>query len=133
MEMQVTWQNYPGKGQYVETVYTLDEHTIDEVVPDNCPHGNYRILRFNPMNETVNVIYVGRVANRTSDAGLKDRLKEHVNEWQGILYFDFEIQPTAIDAYQQECWDFHNWNTQHNDSHPAKLPYRNDPCPVCGQ
>lgn len=44
MKTQVEWQNYPEKGHYIEEIYSLDDSTIDDVLPGRYPNGNYRIL-----------------------------------------------------------------------------------------
>lgn len=133
MEKNVQWKNYLGKGAYTEKVYSLDEATIDKVVPQPCPNGNYKILRHDLSDNMARVIYIGRVADRTADAGLADRLKEHIGEWPGVLYFDFNVKETPLQAYYQECLDYHNWQPIYNSVHPAKLPGRDDKCPVCGE
>lgn len=134
MNIEIWWTNYQGKGTYFqETVYSLDEDGINANVPKNQPNGNYKIFQQNPTDKLYYVIYVGRVADRTSDEGLKDRLKEHIGEWSGVLYFDFEVKGTPLQAYNQECEDYHDWQPIYNSVHPAKLPNRNDPCPICGQ
>lgn len=49
------------------------------------PNGNYKIFRQNPFDKKYYVVYVGRVADRTTDEGLKDRLKEHIGEWRFVF------------------------------------------------
>ena len=133
MTINLIWDNYLGLGPHKENVYSLDEQTIDFAVPSNISNGNYKIFQQNPTDKLYYVIYVGRVADRTTDDGLKDRLKEHIGEWPGSLYFDYEAKNTSLQAYHQECVDYHNWQPIYNSVHPAKLPNRNDPCPICGQ
>ena len=133
MTINLTWDNYLGQGPHCENVYSLDRETIDAIVPANMPNGNYKIFRQNPFDKKYYVVYVGRVADRTTDDGLKDRLKEHIGEWPGSLYFDCEAKNTPLQAYNQECVDYHDWQPKYNSVHPAKLPNRNDPCPICGQ
>jgi len=45
MEVNISWKNYLGTGkEYRTKAYSLDEDTISNVVPNNKPHGNYKIL-----------------------------------------------------------------------------------------
>lgn len=134
----VTWQKYPGTGNYhSQVVYSLDAQTIDNIVPNDKPHGNYKIYRktIQGLQSYFKVIYVGRVADRTSDKGLKERIKEHINDWKGDLFFDYKVQATAKAAYNRECTDYHTWKNagqaDYNNVHPAKLD-DNCTCPVCG-
>lgn len=140
MAEQVIWNNYMGTGQSKSViVYPLDVNTINALVYDNISNGNYRIYRRSIKNGRYmyDVIYVGRVALRTSDRGLKDRLLEHVEEWIGDLFFDYNNEPTALAAYRHECKDYHGWKSVgqaiYNDVHPAKIPNYTESCPVCGQ
>jgi len=115
---------HPSTGNPLDVViYKLDEKTVD-LIPDNIPNGNYRIYRRHTENDSYEVIYVGRVGNRTSDAGLKCRLKEHIGEWYGDLYFECNSQPSELFAYFRECSDFHQWKdanqARYNSDHPAK-------------
>lgn len=129
--MRVEWNNYPNIGHLIEDVYSLDERTIDQIVPANKPNGNYKIYRYDSVNSVVNVIYVGRVADRDSDEGLKVRLKEHIGEWQGLLFFNFIIQNTPVQAYNQECIDYHDFRPEYNIYHPDKLSNNEAKCPIC--
>lgn len=140
MAIQVTWSNYMGTGQSKSViVYSLDADTINAMVPDNISNGNYRIFRryIEDGKSMFDVIYVGRVAFRTSDRGLKDRLLEHEGEWTGDLFFDYNNEPTALAAYRHECRDYHGWKSVgqaiHNNVHPAKIPNYTEYCPICGQ
>ena len=133
MTINLTWENYLGQGPHCETVYSLEGEIIDAIVPANVPNGNYKLFQQNPIDKKYYVVYVGRVADRISDEGLRDRLKEHIGEWLGIMYFDFEVKDTPLQAYYQECLDYHNWQPMYNSVHPAKLPGRNDECPICGE
>lgn len=139
MGIKITWSNYLGSGKPFSTMaYPLDEATINDIVPDNKPHGNYKIYqkRLVDGKEKYRVIYIGRTADRTSDLGLKARIKDHVKEWEGELFFDFVVQNSAKAAYEQECRDYHNWTERgcaiYNEYHPAKMD-DNDKCPVCGE
>lgn len=135
----IFWENYLNTGAQKQIeVYPLDENTINDIIEDDIPHGNYRIYRRKMQREGYSyaVIYVGRVANRTSDRGLKDRLIEHVGEWKGELFFEATKARTAFDAYKQECRDYHSWKkvgqAEYNEVHPAKIPGYTVPCPICG-
>lgn len=133
MTINLTWENYLGQGSYNESAYSLDRETIDAIVPVNVPNGNYKIFQQNPIDKKYYVVYVGRVADRTADEGLRYRLKEHIGEWSGDLYFDYGVKTTPLQAYNQECQDYHNWNPKYNNVHPAKLPGRDDRCLICGE
>lgn len=140
MKRYVTWKSYPGVGKEKSMyLYSLDADTIDDVVDSGIPNGNYRIFRRTEKADgtgSYRNIYIGRVADRTSDDGLKDRLKEHIGEWRGDLYFECNSEPTPLAAYQHECRDYHTWKeedqAEYNSVHPAKLR-PNDKCPVCGE
>lgn len=140
MEEQITWINYMGTGQpKTIIVYPFTAEIVNDLVFDNIPHGNYRIYRRYIENNRYmyNVIYVGRVANRTSDRGLKDRLLEHIGEWTGELYFECNREISALAAYRHECNDYHGWKSVgqaiYNDSHPAKISNFTEFCPICGK
>ena len=72
------------------------------------------------------------------DRGLKDRLIEHIGEWEGTLYFNWNDEFDVETAYRRECEDYHIWleheGTLENDKHPRKpdgMP--NLKCSICGQ
>ena len=123
-QIEIQYINHPSTGDVLKVpAWSLDEETIDSVVPENISNGNYRIYERHE-NGFCEVIYVGRVGNRTSDAGLKCRLKEHVGEWSGDLFFDWNAQSMELFAYNRECKDYHMWKdtgqAKYNDVHPAK-------------
>jgi len=76
-------------------------------------------------NNTFHVSYVGR-----DDDDLNRRLKEHVGSYQ---HFKFRHYNTAKEAYEKECYLYHDFTPRDNDIHPAKPDGTNYKCPVCGQ
>ncbi len=131
----IKWNNYPytGKAAVVE-YYKFDEKTIDKYVPEGVMPGNYKIGRLK--DGVFTIIYVGRVDHR-QDEGLRDRLKEHIGEWNGDLWFDWAKAKDVKAAYEQECTDFHLWGgAKHleNDKHPRKPDGKTGMnCPICGE
>ena len=104
-------------------------------VPDGVMPGNYRIGRL--VGNKFNIIYVRRVDDR-EDRGLKDRLIEHIGEWDGTLYFNCNDEYDVEGAYRRECEDYHIWldyeGTLENNKHPRKPDGKtNLKCPICGQ
>lgn len=133
--IQVTWTNYPGKGRVTEPFGLLEKEVIERTVPDGIMPGNYRIGRL--VGTSFHIIYVGRVDDR-QDRGLKDRLIEHIGEWQGTLYFNWNNEANVEDAYYRECEDYHKWlgyeGALENDIHPRKPDEMSDlNCPICDQ
>lgn len=134
--IDVTWDSHPVTNQKeTQNFGLLDESVIDKYVPDNHQPGNYRIGRL--IGNSFRIIYVGRVDKR-KDRGIKDRLKEHIGEWPGNLYFNWNDASTIEEAYNNECKDYHTWlnyeGTLENDNHPAKPEGKtNLKCPVCNQ
>lgn len=133
--IQVTWSDYPGKGYITEPFGLLCKDVIERTVPDGIQPGNYRIGRLT--GTKFNIIYVGRVDDR-QDRGLKDRLIEHIGEWAGALYFNWNNELEIDDAYLRECEDFHKWldyeGKLENGVHPRKPDGKSYlTCLICGQ
>ena len=104
-------------------------------------------------NNKLLVTYVGRaVVGETED--LRTRLKAHFhkkdeqkkdeegkvlkdadgNPISIYTHFWFQYKKTALDAYEQECKDYHKYGAVHtlrNKIHPAKNKGSNRLCPVC--
>lgn len=95
---------------------------------------NYRIGRV--VGNNYYVIYVGRVDIR-QDRGLKDRMLEHLGEFESDCYFGWNSANSVLDAYRRECEDFHyggQYGYLENKIHPRKPDNNlNTHCPVCGQ
>lgn len=132
--IQVTWNDYPGKGRVTEPFGLLCKDVIERTVPDGIQPANYRIGRL--IGDNFSIIYVGRVDER-QDRGLKDRLIEHIGEWPGNLYFNWNNEADVEYAYYRECEDYHKWleyeGKLENDIHPRKPNGMNDlDCPICG-
>lgn len=120
-------------GQQDVTVYPLNEESIDANVADGIQPANYRIGRLN--GQDYEVIYVGRVDIR-QDRGLKDRMIEHLGEFEGDCYFEWNEARTVLDAYRRECMDYHCWGEVgdlENEIHPRKPTGYQTICPVCGE
>lgn len=115
------------------TVYPLAENSM-EVVSSDIQFGNYRLGYLD--GDVFHVKYVGRSDH--NDNGLKGRLAQHVGEEiPNETYFQFMEKNSALEAYQQECKDFHDFGEKQNlrnVEHPKKLDgHTNLFCPVCGQ
>lgn len=121
-------------GEKKVEVYPLNKDSIEENIPDGIQPANYRIGRLS--NLGYSVIYVGRVDNR-QDRGLKDRMIEHLDDFEGDCYFEWNESASILDAYKKECKDYHYWSsfgTLENSIHPRK-PNSSffTICPICGQ
>lgn len=104
-------------------------------------------------NNNLFVTYVGRAVVGESE-DLRTRLKAHLNnpneqkkDAKGNVlkdkdgnpisiytHFWFQYKKTALDAYEQECKDYHKYGAVHtlrNKIHPAKNKGSNRLCPVC--
>lgn len=120
-------------GQREVMVFPLNEESIEEHVADGVQPANYRIGRQN--DQKYEVIYVGRVDIR-QDRGLKDRMIEHLNEFEGNCFFEWNEERNVIDAYTRECLDYHCWSEAgnlENQIHPGKPTGYYKICPVCGK
>lgn len=114
-------------------VYPLNEESINENVEDGIQPANYRIYQQN--DNGYDVIYVGRVDLR-EDQGLKDRMIEHLSDFEGNCYYEWNEASNVFDAYRRECSDYHCWGSVgklENQKHPAKPAGNQKICPVCGQ
>lgn len=116
------------------TVYPLNVDSVEANVPDGVVPANYRIGRL--VGQSYTVIYVGRVDYR-QDCGLKDRMLEHIGEFYGNCYFEWNNATSPLAAYKRECQDYHCWGQYghlENKIHPRKPEgYSQTVCPVCGQ
>ena len=114
------------------TVYPFNADTIKLIVPKSVTCGNYRIGRLFDSDKFA-PFYIGRV----TDEPLSDRLIDHISEYgTKAVCFDFASAISALDAYKQECHDYHSFigdGYLQNDIHPAKPKGVNTMCPVCGQ
>ena len=75
--------------------------------------------------------YVGR-----SDTDLNRRLKEHIDD--PYDHFMFSYAADAVEAYEKECVNYHDFtdsgNQLDNENHPDKPDGRSDlRCPRCGE
>lgn len=133
--INVKCDNLYGDGRQITIeMVALTSEAIDKAVPAGIMPGNYVIGRLT--GNTLNVIYVGRVDYR-QDEGLKDRLKEHIGEWYGNLYFYWNKANSVKDSFETECNLYHFWleheGQLENSIHPRKPANQNYTCPVCGQ
>lgn len=113
-------------------VFPFNKDSIETNVPDGVMPGNYRIGSLRKSG--YHVIYVGRVDFR-EDRGIKDRLIEHIGEFEGDLYFDYNSNNTPENAYLRECLDYHFWKNVEgkleNKIHPDVPNGLNLHCPIC--
>lgn len=131
-----TFEDYRNNGDKINVnMYKLDDDVIDKNVPDGIISGNYRIWRKNDNKFTP--LYVGRSDER-KDEGLKERIKDHVDEWEGDLWFDWSEADDVVEAYENECKDYHRCGGDNgkleNNIHPRKPDGCCDlECPICGE
>ena len=95
---------YPFAGIEVFTsyVYPLTEDNL-KIIPEDCQYGTYRIGYF--MSDKFFVRYIGRSIDH--EGGLRERLREHIGEFEGNPHFMFFPAHTPEEAYNDECLDFH--------------------------
>lgn len=114
--------------------YNLTTDEIDKMIAPGRK-GNYAYGYLNQCG-SFTVRYVGR-----SDADLNDRVKHGIadmNEGKALRYerFKFSYADTAIDAYEKECRNYHDFGGENNllvnKDHPAKPEGYKGKCPVCG-
>ena len=120
-------------GQRKIVVYPFNEESIEENVADDIQPANYRIGRLD--KQVYEVIYVGRVEIR-QDRGLKDRMNEHLAEFEGDCYFEWNEANNVPDSYIRECLVYHCWSkvgNLENQEHPGKPSGYQVICPVCGK
>lgn len=132
VEARIVSPDGSDTGEYAN-VYPLTEGNM-EVVPSNIRFGNYRLGTL--VGDEFHVNYVGRSDH--NDSGLKGRLAQHVGEnIPGETHFQFIGKKSALEAYWQECQDYHDFGEDsglHNKKHPKKLDgWANLSCPICGQ
>jgi hypothetical protein len=111
----------------MEGPYPLTNQSIDQYVAKNRI-GNYALGVYG--SNLFAVKYAGR-----SDTCLNSRLKQYPGS-PGYTHFMFSYAASAVQAYQKECINFHDYseyrldNAIHPDKpegHPAGLK-----CPRCG-
>lgn len=132
--LRVNYNNCPcTQGENVVYVYPLNEESVELNIPDGIQPANYRIGCL--VGNNYHVIYVGRVEWRQG-RGLKDRMLEHVGEFAGDCYFEWNVASSILGAYHRECSDYHCWSQYgilENKVHPAKPAGMAVLCPVCRQ
>ena len=105
--------------------FSYDQPTIDNVVPTGII-GNYALGHIE--DDSFIVEYVGR-----SDTDLRDRLPHSLGKY---THFKFSSASSAIEAYQKECINWHEFGGEKgylaNKIHPdkpdgVKLAF----CPIC--
>ena len=106
--------------------YSLDAKTVDANIFKESI-GNYALGTIDQEGQFV-VKYVGR-----SDADLRERIKDHLDDYP---CFKFSYADDAVQAYQKECINYHDFSGDHNrlDNviHPDKPEGRSDlKCPRC--
>lgn len=107
-----------------EQLNKLDEKTIEREITRTSP-GNYGIGYI--QDNTFHVCRVGR-----SDDDVKGRLKQYVGvEPDRYTHFQLKYASSIKEAFEKECWNFHDCNPPDNDRHPDRPDNTNLQCPVC--
>lgn len=112
-----------------------------KLIPEKAIYGNYRIGIVN--DNTFCVQYFGR-SDHNND-GLRKRVSDHLAKngktdhkkhvYDESYYFWFEEQNSEIEAFKQECHDWHYFldpegeNTFDNENYPMRPS--GCACPVC--
>lgn len=114
-------------------VYPFEADAIKHIVPQDVTCGNYRIGKLLSNGQRFAPFYIGRV----TEESLSDRLLDHISEFgTDDIYFDFAPASSTLDAYKQECRDYHSFidaaSYLRNKIHPAKPKGMTTMCPICG-
>lgn len=107
--------------------FLYDQDTIDKVVPEGII-GNYALGHIE--DDSFIVEYVGR-----SDTDLHDRLPHELGKY---THFKFSSAASAIEAYQKECTNWHEFGGEKkylaNKIHPDKPDnIKFAFCPICAR
>ena len=108
----------PSTGLYGP--FPLTAEGIDDAVEHVMP-GAYALGRIDK-NDVFRVKYVGR-----SDNDVGDRLSDHIAVYP---YFKFGYYRTPKDAFEKECWLWHDFNPRDNKKHPDRPDGTKYKCPV---
>lgn len=116
-------------------IYPLTKEGI-MIIPEDIEHGNYRIGIRSTLFGHFHVKYIGR-----ADDGLRPRMRQHLNDKikkliddnPGNVFFDFNEQNNELDSYHRECRDFHDFDPDLNENHPAKPGQTCTQCKICGK
>lgn len=115
--------------------YDLTYDVIDRIVTDG-KIGNYAYGYLDNRGVFI-VLYVGR-----SDDNLKERIKHGITDMKEdpsrrYERFKFSYADTALEAYEKECKNYHDFGGEEgklfNKNHPAKPDNSTCNCPVCGK
>lgn len=93
--------------------------------------GHYLLCDKDPSTGEYFVQYVGR-----SDSELRNRLYNH-ELMRKYNYFYYEYSTSPLDAYKNECINYHNFGgseeLEDNENHPAspKSDHITRACPIC--
>ena len=123
-------------------VYPFTEENVMRI-PEEAQFGNYRIGLLK--NDEFWVQYFGRSDH--NDGGLRKRVSDHLTMgattdhknrlYDESYYFWFKVQSNELEAFRQECRDWHTFkdldegNFVDNDIHPARPNGRS--CPICNE
>ena len=88
--------------------YLLMDSIVDIFVPSTIHYGVYVIT-----NSQNTILYVGR-----SDTNLQRRIKEHIGEKIDYNKFYYEEASSKKEAYEKECYLWHQYYPRDNDIHP---------------
>ena len=103
--------------------YKLDKNAIDAKVSKTSP-GNYALGKKDAKGAFL-VGYVGR-----ADSDVNARLKSWVGKTKRPL-FKFSYATSAKAAFEKECENYHDFDPEGNDVHPARPDGTNWKCPRC--
>jgi len=104
--------------------FDLTARTIDAVIAVVTP-GAYALGTSSILDRThLEILYIGR-----SDDDVRARLKRHVGEYS---HFQYVLLPSALSAFEKECWLYHTFSPRDNILHPARPQNVRCDCPVPG-
>lgn len=132
-------------GTWKDRKFEVNPFTEDnvELIPITAKFGNYRIGILK--GDDFWVQYFGRSDH--NDEGLRKRVSDHLSKgnptnhelrlYDETYYFWFQEQPNPLEAFKQECRDWHTFQDIDdgkfidNDIHPARLEGKK--CPICNK
>lgn len=138
VKLQFAFVDNSGYNEDTIIVYPFTEKCIASIVNSKITCANYRLGQVKDGN--FYVFYAGRVTGET----LRQRLLEHVDEYRNYkdAYFNYIEQQTEVNAYRQECDDYHTFldiDEEEGDEyfrnaiHPARPSDSIVECHICGK
>ena len=101
--------------------YPLTEKGLNENVTRQLP-GTYALGH--SANGKFYIDYVGR-----SDSDVKKRLHDHIGE---NSKFKYEYYASSKEAFEKECYLYHEFQPSRNKIHPAQPADSDLQCMICG-